>query len=84
VTAQPARTQRITAEQAAGPVEVTAARGSGDDAIVAAVAAAGGTRRVLVVTADRELAARAVAAGAGAVGPSWLLRLLDQRPLPRG
>jgi 8-oxo-dGTP diphosphatase len=66
----------------AGPVEVLAAEGSGDDAIVAvaeAVAAAGaaGRQRALVVTADRALAARVAAAGAATVRPSWLLRLID-------
>jgi 8-oxo-dGTP diphosphatase len=63
-----------------GPVEVRAAEGSGDDAIVAvaeAVAAeAAGRQKALVVTADRALAARVTAAGAATVRPSWLLRLI--------
>jgi 8-oxo-dGTP diphosphatase len=59
-------------------VEVLSADGSGDDAIVAAAAAAA-ARPVLVVSADRGLAARVAAAGATTVGPSWLLSLLDGR-----
>ena len=52
------------------------APGSGDDAIVEAVqaqVAVGDGREVTVVTADRALRARVEAAGAGSVGPSWLL-----------
>lgn len=56
-------------------VEVVAARGSGDDAIVEEVQRA--TRPVLVVTADRELRARCTAAGATPVGPGWWTRLVD-------
>ena len=60
----------------ARPVEVRVvqARGSGDDAIVA-MARELPVRRV-VVTADRELRARCVAAGAEILGPGWLLGLL--------
>src|SRR5205823_13250529 len=54
-------------------VEVVHAPGEGDDTI-AAIAEA--HREVIVVTADRALAARVRAANAGVVGPSWLL---DQR-----
>ena len=55
---------------AAGP-SVVAAAGSGDDAVVEAVAGALGAP-VLVVTADRELRRRVAAAGAAATGPGWL------------
>jgi 8-oxo-dGTP diphosphatase len=66
--------------RAPGPtaqIEVTAAAGSGDDTIVGVAGAALGTARVLVVTADRELAARVTSAGAATAGPSWLLRLIE-------
>jgi hypothetical protein len=56
-------------------VEVLLATGEGDDAIVEAVRA--GTAPVTVVTADRELARRVVAIGAGVVGPGWLLARLE-------
>jgi 8-oxo-dGTP diphosphatase len=58
----------------AGEVRVVEARGSGDDAIVAVVRELPGRR--VVVTADRELRARCVAAGAEILGPGWLLGLL--------
>jgi len=61
-----------------GRVEVVAAPGSGDDAVVAALAAQQTAR--LVVTADRELRDRCTAQGAEAVGPRWLLDLLDRPP----
>jgi 8-oxo-dGTP diphosphatase len=57
-----------------GEVRVVQARGSGDDTIVAVVRELPGRRAV--VTADRELRARCVAAGAEILGPSWLLGLL--------
>ena len=57
-----------------GAVRVVQARGSGDDAIVAVVRELPGRR--VVVTADRELRARCVAAGAEILGPGWLLGLL--------
>ncbi|MGI9643736.1 MAG: NTP pyrophosphohydrolase [Ilumatobacteraceae bacterium] len=57
-------------EGEADGVEVVHAPGEGDDTI-AAIAAADGA--ALVVTADRELAERARAAGADVVGPNWLL-----------
>ena len=47
------------------------ASGSGDDAIVAVVRELPGRR--VVVTADRELRDRSVAAGATILGPGWLL-----------
>ncbi len=55
-------------------VRVLPAPGSGDDAIVAEVAAA--CWPCLVVTADRELRRRCQAAGAAVAGPGWLLGLL--------
>ena len=58
-----------------GEVRVVHARGSGDDAIVAAVRELPGRR--VVVTADRELRDRSVAAGATILGPSWLLGQLN-------
>jgi 8-oxo-dGTP diphosphatase len=57
-----------------GEVRVVQARGSGDDAIVAVVRSLPGRR--VVVTADRELRERCVAAGATILGPGWLLGLL--------
>ena len=57
-----------------GEVRVVRARGSGDDAIVAVVRELPGRR--VVVTADRELRDRSVAAGATVLGPGWLLGLL--------
>lgn len=59
----------------AGPgVEVVHADGSGDDAIVAAVARSDAQIRTpTVVTADRALRARVEALGATTVGPGWLL-----------
>ena len=56
-------------------VAVVHALGEGDDTI-AAIAEA--HQEVIVVTADRQLAARVRAAGAEVVGPSWVLdRLID-------
>jgi predicted RNA-binding protein with PIN domain len=67
-----------SAESPGDRVEVVHAPGSGDDQIVAAVAAAstapGG---LLVVTADRALRDRVTAAGATVTGPSWLWQRLD-------
>jgi 8-oxo-dGTP diphosphatase len=57
-----------------GQVTVVQAPGSGDDAIVAVVRALTGHR--VVVTADRELRDRCVAAGATILRPGWLLGLL--------
>jgi len=59
------------------PVELVAAPGSGDDTIVEVAAAAPPGYAALVVTADRGLRARLAEVGAAAVGPSWLLGLLD-------
>ena len=55
-------------------VRIVLASGSGDDAIVAVVRELSGHR--VVVTADRELRERCVAAGATTLGPGWLLGLL--------
>jgi hypothetical protein len=57
-----------------GYVRVVAAPGSGDDEIVRLAEGLPGPR--IVVTADRELRRRVAAAGAEAVGPSWLFDLL--------
>jgi 8-oxo-dGTP diphosphatase len=57
-----------------GPVRVVQARGSGDDAIVATLRDLPGRR--VVVTADRQLRDRSLAAGAEVLGPGWLLGLL--------
>jgi uncharacterized protein YaiI (UPF0178 family) len=54
-------------------VRVVAASGSGDDAIAALAGQTPGRR--IVVTADRELRERSVAAGANVAGPTWLLGL---------
>ena len=57
-------------------VEVVGAPGEGDDEIAALAATVPGPR--FVVTADRELIGRCRAAGAGVLGPRWLLaRLAD-------
>lgn len=60
------------------PVQVVAARGSGDDAIVDLVIARHPDVTHLVVTADRELRGRCAAAGAVVLGPRWLLDRLDR------
>ena len=57
-----------------GEVRVVLAPGSGDDTIVAVVRELAGHR--VVVTADRELRERCVAAGATTLRPGWLLGLL--------
>ncbi|MBF6298959.1 hypothetical protein IU459_15605 [Nocardia amamiensis] len=57
-------------------LRIVQADGSGDDAIVGVVAAAGaedGDRAITVVTADRGLRDRVEAIGANTVGPRWLL-----------
>jgi len=58
----------------ASRVQVVAASGSGDDLIADLAARLPGYR--LVVTADRELRGRCVAAGAAVTGPRWLLGML--------
>jgi len=57
-------------------VRVVQAHGSGDDAIVALARELPGRR--FVVTADRELRRRSVAAGAAVLGPGWLLGLFRE------
>jgi hypothetical protein len=57
-----------------GEVRVVQAAGPGDDTIVAVVRQLPGRR--VVVTADRALRERCVAAGAEIRGPGWLLGLL--------
>jgi 8-oxo-dGTP diphosphatase len=65
---------RLGADVAPGPVRVLAAPAEGDDTI--AVLAAHTPGRRVVVTADRELRQRCVAAGAAVAAPSWLLGLV--------
>ncbi|MEV6597489.1 hypothetical protein AB0M36_11565 [Actinoplanes sp. NPDC051346] len=55
-------------------VRVERATGSGDDAIVALVAAEGAGRRVVVVTADRGLRERVTVLGAEVRGPTSVPR----------
>ncbi|NUR89776.1 MAG: NUDIX domain-containing protein [Nonomuraea sp.] len=57
-------------------VQVVAATGSGDDAIVDVVRQASPWERVTVVTADRGLRERVTELGAESVGPRWLLSQL--------
>jgi hypothetical protein len=57
-----------------GDVRVVSAPGSGDDEIVRQAHERAG--HCIVVTADRELRRRCVAAGARVAGPSWLYGLL--------
>jgi len=65
----------VALDESAG-ITVLAARGSGDDEIVAQVVLARVEGApVLVVTADRELRERSTRAGAAVVGPQWWLRL---------
>lgn len=64
-------------EGEADGVTVRHAEGSGDETLLREVACAAG-QTVTLVTADRELRARAAALGAEVVGPDWLLGLLDQ------
>ena len=65
---------RPAAGDGPGPVLVLAAPGSGDDTIAALAADTPGRR--VVITADRELRQRCLAAGAAVTGPGWLLGLL--------
>jgi hypothetical protein len=62
---------RFAAEAEYGSVRIVNAAGSGDDAVVAQVAAV--RDAVVVATSDRGLRARVAAAGGECVGPSWLL-----------
>jgi hypothetical protein len=67
-------------EGPAGGVEVVHAPGEGDDTLagLAATAVEAGDE-VVLVTADRGLRARAEAAGASVVGPSWLHDRIGRR-----
>jgi hypothetical protein len=67
---------RIAAESGPGGVQLVLAGGSGDDTIVALVRELPGRR--FVVTADRELQRRCVAAGAEILRPSWLISQLRE------
>ncbi|MEU0543641.1 NYN domain-containing protein [Nocardia sp. NPDC005978] len=61
-------------------MDIVTASGSGDDAIVAAVAAARAAdahRSITVVTADRGLRERVAELGARTVGPGWLRERID-------
>ncbi|MGN9837659.1 NUDIX domain-containing protein [Nonomuraea sp. H19] len=60
-------------------IQVVAATGSGDDAIVGVVRQARPWERVVVVTADRGLKERVGELGAETVGPKWLLSQLGRR-----
>jgi hypothetical protein len=71
-----ARAAAARIEAADRRVRVVQAGGSGDDAIVALVRELPGRR--FVVTADRELRRRCVAAGAAILRPGWLLGLLRE------
>jgi 8-oxo-dGTP diphosphatase len=64
---------RPAAEDTVAGVDLVAAPGSGDDAVVAAAAGAPAGGPCLVVTADRELRGRVAAVGAVPARPSWLL-----------
>ncbi|MEO3800019.1 NUDIX hydrolase [Nonomuraea sp. B1E8] len=57
-------------------IQVVAATGSGDDAIVDVVRRARPWQRMVVVTADRGLKERVGALGAETMGPKWLLAQL--------
>ncbi|MFG1708454.1 NUDIX domain-containing protein [Nonomuraea sp. M3C6] len=59
-------------------IQVVAATGSGDDAIVDVVRRAKPWERVLVVTADRALKERVVELGAETAGPKWLLSQIGE------
>ncbi len=62
-----------------GGVRVVHAPADGDATLAAMCG-----RGVTLVTADRELRARAEAAGAAVVGPRWLLDRLDAASRPQG
>ncbi|MBF8192568.1 NUDIX hydrolase [Nonomuraea sp. K274] len=59
-------------------IQVVAATGSGDDAIVDVVRRTKGWERVVVITADRELRQRVQELGAETLGPKWLLSQLHE------
>jgi 8-oxo-dGTP diphosphatase len=68
---------RVAAESGPAGVQLVLAGGSGDDTIVALVRELPGRR--FVVTADRELQRRCVAAGAEILRPSWLINELGKQ-----
>ena len=67
---------RIGVENLETRMRVVQADGSGDDTIAALARELPGRR--VVVTADRELRRRSVAAGAEVLGPGWLIGLLHE------
>jgi PIN like domain len=67
---------RIGAESPQARVRVVQADGSGDDTIAVLARDLPGQR--VVVTADRELRRRCVAAGGEVLGPGWLIGLLRE------
>ncbi|WP_237657179.1 NUDIX domain-containing protein [Agreia sp. COWG] len=70
--------QAAAARTNGSAVDVVAASGSGDDAIVtAAIEATRAGSSVVVVTADAQLRERVVAVGARVLGPSWLWQQID-------
>jgi hypothetical protein len=70
--------RRGVEEGESGGVTVLHASGSGDDQLVAVTSdARSEATEVTLVSADRALRLRVEALGADAVGPSWLLALLD-------
>jgi 8-oxo-dGTP diphosphatase len=70
---------RAVAGDPVGAAEVVAAPGSGDDTLVEVAAQAAKAATTVVITADRGLRARLDQVGARAVGPSWLIGLVDGR-----
>jgi hypothetical protein len=73
----PPRAVEVPAAGGTSPVRIVSAPGSGDDAVVGAVAeAVARDESCLVVTADRELRRRCEELNASVVGPGWLLKLL--------
>jgi len=61
----------------ANGVSVVHASGSGDDALLAVIADAGGDAQVTLVSADRALCRQARHLGADVERPGWLMRRLD-------
>jgi hypothetical protein len=67
------RTRKVLSLVSPAPgVQVVAARGEGDDEIAGLAGRLTGDR--IVITADRELRRRSIAAGARVTGPGWLIR----------
>jgi len=71
--------RRVLQDGSPAGVELVGSPGSGDDTIVETAAKVPPGHGVLTVTADRGLRARLAAAGVPAVGPSWLLLLVEGR-----